>query len=106
MNNGYPDNWEEISTRIKNKAGNRCERCNHPDEPETGYTLTTAHLDHNKANNEEWNLAALCQRCHLHFEHLQLETLFYQLELLEPFEQIWLLPHKEGFEAAQANNAS
>ncbi len=27
--------------------------------------LTVAHLDHNPANNEESNLAALCQRCHL-----------------------------------------
>lgn len=27
--------------------------------------LTVAHLDHNKKNNRFWNLAALCQRCHL-----------------------------------------
>ena len=26
--------------------------------------LTTAHLDHNPANNSENNLAALCQKCH------------------------------------------
>lgn len=33
-----------------------------------GFTLivlTVAHLDHNKKNNRFWNLAALCQRCHL-----------------------------------------
>lgn len=27
--------------------------------------LTVAHLDHNPGNNDESNLAALCQRCHL-----------------------------------------
>ena len=26
--------------------------------------LSTAHLDHNPANNLEHNLAALCQKCH------------------------------------------
>lgn len=31
----------------------------------TRVVLTTAHLDHNPANNDESNLAALCQRCHL-----------------------------------------
>lgn len=27
--------------------------------------LTVAHLDHDKTNNRFWNLAALCQKCHL-----------------------------------------
>lgn len=27
--------------------------------------LTVAHIDHDKANNDEANLAALCQSCHL-----------------------------------------
>lgn len=27
--------------------------------------LTVAHLDHDEANNDHTNLAALCQRCHL-----------------------------------------
>lgn len=30
--------------------------------------LTTAHLDHNKNNNRFWNLAALCQKCHLNHD--------------------------------------
>jgi hypothetical protein len=30
--------------------------------------LTVAHLDHDKANNEDSNLAALCQRCHLNYD--------------------------------------
>jgi hypothetical protein len=31
----------------------------------TKIVLTVAHLDHNKHNNRFYNLAALCQRCHL-----------------------------------------
>ena len=27
--------------------------------------LTVAHIDHDKTNNDDTNLAALCQRCHL-----------------------------------------
>lgn len=30
--------------------------------------LTVAHLDQNPANNDEKNLAALCQRCHLNHD--------------------------------------
>jgi hypothetical protein len=33
--------------------------------------LTVAHIDHDKANNEESNLAALCQRCHLNHDRDQ-----------------------------------
>lgn len=30
--------------------------------------LTVAHLDHDKNNNDDDNLAALCQRCHLNYD--------------------------------------
>jgi hypothetical protein len=30
--------------------------------------LTIAHLDHNVKNNDEKNLAALCQKCHLNYD--------------------------------------
>lgn len=30
--------------------------------------LTVAHLDHNPRNNDQENLAALCQRCHLNHD--------------------------------------
>lgn len=33
--------------------------------------LTTAHLDHDPTNNDESNLAALCQRCHLKYDMKQ-----------------------------------
>ena len=30
--------------------------------------LTVAHMDHNTANNEDGNLKALCQKCHLSYD--------------------------------------
>jgi hypothetical protein len=35
------------------------------DERATVIVLTIAHLDHDTSNNEDSNLKALCQRCHL-----------------------------------------
>lgn len=35
----------------------------------TRIVLTVAHLDHDVANNDPANLRALCQRCHLHWDH-------------------------------------
>lgn len=35
------------------------------DRPDTMVVLTVAHLDHDITNNDDSNLAALCQRCHL-----------------------------------------
>ena len=61
----YPDNWGEIANRIKEKAGWKCERCGHDNDSKTGYDLTVHHLDGDKTNCADWNLAALCQRCHL-----------------------------------------
>ena len=61
----YPADWREIATAIKDAAGWKCERCGHEHDPANGYTLTVHHLDMNKANCAAWNLAPLCQRCHL-----------------------------------------
>jgi hypothetical protein len=33
--------------------------------------LTIAHLDHDIGNNDDGNLAALCQRCHLRYDAKQ-----------------------------------
>lgn len=45
--------------------------CYHePDERAIVVVLTIAHLDHDTRNNDEKNLAALCQKCHLlHDKH-------------------------------------
>jgi len=64
----YPENWPEISREVKETAGWRCVRCDHPHDPETGYALTVHHLDLDPSNNEWWNIPALCQRCHLHIQ--------------------------------------
>jgi len=61
----YPPDWREISYSVKAEHRWKCERCGHPDDRAAGYLLTVHHLDGNKSNCERWNLAALCQRCHL-----------------------------------------
>ena len=78
----YPADWSRISRRIRfDRARARCEcngicgeahagRCRarqgkpHP-ITKSIVVLTVAHLDHQPENNEDGNLRALCQRCHL-----------------------------------------
>lgn len=93
--NKYPPNWKEIATRIKDKAGWRCERCNEQNNIEGGFVLTTHHLDGDKSNCADWNLAALCQRCHLKIQgRVKMDQLFF-LELM-PISG-WFNPHYEGY---------
>ena len=66
--NKYPDNWPEIAARVKDDAGWKCIRCGHPHDVDSGHVLTVHHLDGDKANCDDSNLAALCQRCHLHIQ--------------------------------------
>jgi len=73
----YPPEWQEIRARILARAGNCCEGSplypdcrakNHEPHPVTGsqVVLTISHYpDPNKANCDDANLAANCQRCHL-----------------------------------------
>jgi len=93
MNSEYPDNWQEIAMRIKDKADWRCERCGHDNDIKNGYVLTVHHLDMNKGNCEDWNLAALCQRCHL---HIQAKVQIYQVWMFEHSD--WMKPHVDGME--------
>jgi len=65
----YPENWKEISTWTRIRAGNKCEIChaeNGKPNPVTGskVVLTVHHCDFNPQNNIEHNLLALCQLCH------------------------------------------
>jgi 5-methylcytosine-specific restriction endonuclease McrA len=92
--NDYPENWDQIAEEVKIEAGYKCERCKHPDDRESGHVLTVHHLDMNKANCLRWNLAALCQRCHL---HIQAKVRFEQ-GMLPGFEHSdWFKPHLEGY---------
>jgi len=67
----YPADWPEIRRRILARAGHKCEWCgakNHEPHPKTRshVVLTIAHIyDKWPEAAEDWNLAALCQRCHL-----------------------------------------
>ena len=91
MSRTYPKQWDEIARRIKEKAGWRCERCGHPHDPPAGYTLTVAHLDPSYGH-QRWNLAALCQRCHLLLEH---RFAFRQGYLFDHND--WFLRHLRGW---------
>lgn len=98
--NDYPKNWKKIADRIKAAAGGKCERCGHIHEVETGYVLTVHHLDGNKANCADWNLAALCQRCHLKIQgRIKMDQLFF-LDIL-PVSG-WFKPHYEGYLKSKA----
>lgn len=72
----YPPDWKQTRARILERAGNRCEWCgaeNGEPHPRTGSTvvLTIAHLDHDHENHAvtDDRLAALCQACHLGYDH-------------------------------------
>ena len=80
----YPPAWTRISRLIRTRrARGRCEWCgalNGDPHPVTGsrVVLTVAHLGapfaqagdkHDKLDIRAENLAALCQRCHLGYDH-------------------------------------
>lgn len=92
----YPKSWtKEFRNAFREARGNKCERCNRSHNPENGYALTIHHLDNDKANCEEWNLAALCQRCHL---HIQGKVEMNQGWMFDHSE--WMRPHIEGRDKA------
>lgn len=63
----YPADWPDIARRVKDEAGWHCSACGAP--PFLSHILTVHHLDGDPTNNDDWNLHALCQRCHLTVEH-------------------------------------
>ena len=69
----YPRNWTDLSFWTRLRAGNKCELCDakngcpHP-VTKSKVVLTVHHLDFNPGNNKEYNLLALCQRCHLRLD--------------------------------------
>lgn len=91
----YPSYWPLMSKQVKAIEGWCCERCgvrNNEDSPD-GTMLTVHHLDGNKMNCEWWNLAALCQRCHL---RIQSRVDFYR-ETLDGVHSLWLARHIKGY---------
>lgn len=93
----YPADWAEIATRVKDEAGWKCVRCHHAHDIPAGYMLTVHHLDLNKSNCAWWNLAALCQRCHL---TIQGKVIMEQPYMFEHSE--WFKPYVAGYYADKA----
>ena len=93
--NNYPANWKHIATRIKAAHGWKCERCGHANDFASSHVLTVHHLDGDKANCADWNLAALCQRCHLKIQgRVKMRQLFMP-EVLPVAE--WFKPHLAAY---------
>lgn len=96
----YPEDWPIIAARVKALAGWLCERCgvrddNNPDGQPDGTMLTVHHLDEDKHNCELWNLAALCQQCHL---RIQARVDFYR-DTLDGIHSLWMSRHVKGYNA-------
>jgi hypothetical protein len=67
----YPKDWPEISRRIRfERARGQCKARQGEPHPVTGskVILTVAHLNHTPEDCRDENLAAMCQRCHLHYD--------------------------------------
>lgn len=96
MTGDYPPDWKEIAKRIKDAVGWICERCGHKHDVRNHYVMTVHHLDMDKSNCADWNLAALCQRCHL---SIQSRVDFTQGYMMEHSD--WMKPHVGGFLASR-----
>lgn len=90
--NEYSADFKAIALALKEKWGWKCERCGHPHDQDSGHVLTVHHLDGDKANNADWNLACLCQRCHL---TIQGRVFMPQAFMFE--HSAWFMPHVEGY---------
>ena len=90
----YPPDWPAIAEACKESAGWRCVRCSHPHDPAHHYTLTVHHLDLDPLNCEWWNLAALCQRCHL---RIQAKVFMERVWIFE--HSTWFKPYVAGYYA-------
>ena len=91
----YPPNWKQIAHDVKERAGWRCVRCDHPHDPASGHTLTVHHADINPSNSAWWNLLPLCQKCHLSVQgRVYLDRPWVMAEHSE-----WFKPYVAGFYA-------
>ena len=90
--NDYNPDFKQKALALKDRQNWRCERCNRRHNPTAGYTLTVHHLDGDKSNDADWNLACLCQRCHL---QIQGRVFMPQIYMFEHSD--WFKPHLEGY---------
>ena len=61
----YPPRWKGIATKIKEKAGWKCQKCGYKPSGTAGDTLGVHHINGDTRDNKDSNLIALCQPCHL-----------------------------------------
>ncbi|HLB36057.1 MAG TPA: hypothetical protein VJL31_05780 [Gemmatimonadales bacterium] len=113
----YPLNWSEVAYLVKCVAGWRCERCRHRHETPSRRKgcdrfcrhvrdgkqrmLTVAHLDNDRSNCARWNLAALCQVCHL---KLQTRLVMGQVFMFE--HSVWMAWRVKAMEASRGADAA
>ncbi len=61
--NIYPEDWNEISKRLKERRNYICEECER-DCSNTGDELHCHHINRLKHDNSSFNLKVLCRECH------------------------------------------
>ena len=76
-NSRYPNNWNEITLNLKQKAGWRCQKCGlqclkpsdktaHLTKSDRAkLTLAVHHRNYQPEDNREENLVCVCTGCHL-----------------------------------------
>lgn len=95
----YPPQWPIAAWFVKDNASWKCERCGVP-HGGVPNVLTVHHLDGDKWNLQWWNLAALCQRCHL---RIQARVDFYQ-DSLTGIHSEWMAAHVLAYNEWAKNN--
>lgn len=71
------------------------DRCTHDPEVRDHRVMTVHHLDGDKGNLKWWNLACLCQRCHLTIQgNVKMDQMY-----MHP-HSTWFLPYVAGFYAS------
>ena len=95
----YPPDWPALARRVKDAAGWRCIRCDHPHDPKAGRTLTVHHADMNPSHSDpaQWwfVLWPLCQRCHL---SVQARVDLWRPWVMQPHSE-WAKPYVAGWYA-------
>jgi hypothetical protein len=121
MISGYPENWNQIATAIKQRSGYCCQRCGmqclppgrgyrhlsrrvrskytallgetHAEETSARFHPQVHHRDRQPSNNNPDNLVALCTGCHLHYHQGQKGNITPgQLSLTLEIEPQYLTP--------------
>lgn len=63
----YVKGWPEISKKVREESGYRCQKCGKYRPGKHG--LVVHHIDEDKRNNDTSNLIVLCTVCHFKAHH-------------------------------------